>query len=97
MAKNKDLSLDLNSKKEPVVEEAPKKAAPAKEEKPKTVKVANCLKLNVRAEASMDAKVLTVVDKDTELVLKNKLNADWSRIVTKNGVEGFVMNSFITK
>lgn len=79
---------DLQEEKEPVLE---------KEKNRKYVKVVKCDKLRVRAEASADSEVVTVVDKDTKLIFKNKTDADWTRVQTLTGKDGYVMSEYISK
>lgn len=59
--------------------------------------VVNCDRLRVREEASDTAKVLTVVDKGTKLIFKNKKDATWSHVQTQTGHDGYVMSKYIKK
>lgn len=95
MAKNKAISLDLDSS---VVEASEVTAAPAVEKtNVKYVKVVKCDKLRVRKEASVDAEVLAIVEKDTQLIFKNKTDGVWSHIQTLTGKDGYVMSEYISK
>lgn len=65
---------------------------------PKTVTgvVANCSKLNVRAEPSLFADVVGVLDAETEFKIDvAQSNRDWFKICTAIGVEGYCMSKFV--
>lgn len=65
---------------------------------PKTVTgvVANCSKLNVRAEPNLFADVVAVLDADTEIKINAaQSNRDWFKIYTAIGVEGYCMRRFV--
>ena len=58
--------------------------------------VANCAKLNVRAEASATAEVVCVLDAASEIEINvAKSNAEWFSVTTATGVEGYCMRKFI--
>ena len=61
-------------------------------------KVANCEKLNVRIDASTEASVATIVQKDSEVLIHpEQLKEGWYRIELEDGTRGFVMSKFIEK
>ena len=65
---------------------------------PKTVTgvVVNCSKLNVRAEPSLFADVVAVLDAETEFKIDvAQSNRDWFKICTAIGVEGYCMSKFV--
>lgn len=58
--------------------------------------VANCAKLNVREEPSVDAEVVCVLDVMSEIKIDvNKSDNEWLKIYTANGVEGYCMRKFV--
>ena len=65
---------------------------------PKTVEgvVTNCNKLNVRAEPSVDAEVLYVLDVMSEIKINvNKSDNEWFNVCTASGIEGYCMRKFV--
>lgn len=59
--------------------------------------VSNCEKLNVRVAPRLDADVLTIIDKNTEVVLCEKQpKKDWYRVRIEDGTEGFCMKEYIS-
>lgn len=65
---------------------------------PETVKgiVANCAKLNVRANPSINAEIVDVLDVMTEIQIDvNKSNNEWLKIYTATGNEGYCMRKFV--
>ena len=65
---------------------------------PKTVEgvVVDSLKLNVRAEPSVDAEVVCVLDVMSEIKIDvAKSTHDWFKIYTAIGVEGYCMRKFV--
>lgn len=94
------------AKSKPVIMEAP--AAPVKPELvketvetkalPKTVTgvVVNCSKLNVRAEPSLFADVVCVLDAENEIKIDvAQSNREWFKINTAIGAEGYCMRKFV--
>lgn len=58
--------------------------------------VANALKVNVRAEASMDSRVVEVLDALTEVEVDISASAkDWCAVTLSDGREGFIMRSYL--
>ena len=58
--------------------------------------VVNCSKLNVRAEPSMFADVVCVLDAASEIEIDiTKSNNEWFKIYTTIGAEGYCMRKFI--
>ena len=58
--------------------------------------VTNCAKLNVRAAANRDAKVLTVVDANTVLKIDtSKSDNNWLCVETNDGVIGYCMRQYV--
>ena len=65
---------------------------------PKTVEgvVANCAKLNVRAEPDAYADVVYVLDVMSEIAIDvSKSNNEWFKVCTASGVEGYCMRKFV--
>ena len=65
---------------------------------PETVEgvVVDCLKLNVRAEPSVDAEVVCVLDVMSEIKIDvAKSTPDWFKISTAIGAEGYCMRKFV--
>ena len=62
-----------------------------------TGQVVNCTKLNVREDASKEAKVLCVLEKDTIVNIDPKVDqtADFYQVHTQDGVIGYCMKKFI--
>lgn len=60
--------------------------------------VSGCSKLNIRAAASKEADVVTVVDEGTVVMIDYPVdqNSDWFKVYTEAGVEGFCMKQFVT-
>lgn len=68
------------------------------EVKPKKIKgtVANCAKLNVRANPDPNANVIWVLDAGSEVEIdKNESTKDWLCISTAAGVDGYCMRKFV--
>jgi len=83
---------------ETVIEE-PKAEEPEVTEEPKTELkgigiVSGCKKLNVRAEASIDADIVTVISAGTEVVIENTED-DFYKVCTGDGKIGYCMKKFI--
>ncbi len=79
-------------KEEPVVE---KKAKPAK---PVTATVANCTKLNLRADARADAPIIKILNAGDKLTLDTTFDSQsFYKVTTADGTVGFVMKPFISK
>jgi hypothetical protein len=95
----------------PVVEETPVEvkmvvehsdAVAVKPETPKaapkavTGVVANCSKLNVRANPATDAEVVTILDGTSEVKIHMaKSTSEWFKITTAAGIDGYCMRKFI--
>lgn len=65
---------------------------------PKTVTgvVANCVRLNVREKAISNADIICVLDAGTEVKIDtNSDTAEWLRVCTATGIEGFCMRKFV--
>lgn len=74
------------------------KAPPA--EQPKAVEltgvVTDCTRLNVRAEADPNARVIDVISALTEIVIDAGASTDeFYRVHTAEGIEGFCMKKYI--
>lgn len=52
-------------------------------------------KLNVRAEASVDAEVLTELSDGAEVEILDDAFANWLKVVTPFGIEGFVKTDYV--
>ena len=60
-------------------------------------KLRDCGKLNVRAEPSVDAKVLCRIDKNSEVIVeKSESTKDFYKICTSSGVEGYCMKKYMS-
>lgn len=58
--------------------------------------VVGCAKLNVRAEASLFADIVCVLNAQSEIEIDvNKSDKDWFYICTATGVEGYCMRKFV--
>lgn len=79
------------------VEDTPVETIPEEIPSTKEGVVTDCLRLNIRKEPSMDAKILCVVDLCTTLkVDMNRSTDEWFSVCTENGVEGFCMKKYVT-
>lgn len=59
--------------------------------------VVNCVKLNIRKEDTITAKVLCEVTKGSELTVDlTKSNPDWLNVTTVDGVAGFCMAKYVS-
>ena len=86
------------STEEPTTEE-PKVDEPEVTEEPKTElkgigMVSGCKKLNVRAEASIDADIVTVISAGTEVVIEDTED-DFYKVCTGDNKIGYCMKKFI--
>lgn len=58
--------------------------------------VVGCSKLNVRAEPSLFADVICILDAETEIKINaSKSDNEWLNIYTAIGVEGYCMRKFV--
>lgn len=58
--------------------------------------VANCQRLNIRKEPSIDSEVVGVIEVSNELAIDMVNSTDeWFAVCTVDGVEGFCMKMFI--
>jgi hypothetical protein len=62
----------------------------------KLFKVSNCKFLNVREEPFLLGEILCVLDLNEEIVVKGFVE-EWAHVVNSAGVEGYVMQAFITE
>jgi hypothetical protein len=65
---------------------------------PATVKgvVYGCSKLNVRAEASLFADIVCVMDVKSEVMIDvNKSDNEWFYVCTASGIEGYCLRKFV--
>lgn len=59
-------------------------------------KVSNCTKLNVRKDPDINADILFIIDKDTEVVIDNEESTEeWYKVIV-NEQEGFCMKKYIS-
>lgn len=66
------------------------------EPKTTTGVVVNCVKLNVRSEADIDADVVTVLPAKTEISIDlNKSTKEWFSVCTATGIDGYCMKKFV--
>lgn len=70
---------------------------PIVEEKkePEIVIVKDCENLRIRETPSTKGLVNSIVASGTELMFKNKVNNEWTRIQTTDGKQGYVMSKYI--
>lgn len=79
---------------EEICEEVP--AIEVRETKEATGVVTKCEKLNVRSEADMNAQVMCVIDKGTEVVvLENESKNGFYKVCLPSGIEGYCKKDFI--
>ena len=84
----------VNVQKEEIEEEI--KAGTSKEETV-TGEVINCTRLNIRKKPDSHSEVATVVNSGTELMIyPDSSTAEWYKVYTESGVEGFCMKNFVT-
>lgn len=58
--------------------------------------VVGCARLNVRAEASLFADVVCVLNAQSEIEIDvNKSDKDWFYVCTATGIEGYCMRKFV--
>ena len=65
---------------------------------PKTINgvVANCTKLNIRKDPSIQAEILGVVNVDSEMKIDmDKSNDKWFYVSTAVGIDGYCMRDFV--
>ncbi len=100
MGKNYYSMYDKGKKQdEPAEKPAVEKEPAAQEEKRTTVKkaqVIDCVCLNIRAMPDMQAKILSVVNAGTEIVVDEKSpDKSWCGVTLPNGQEGYAMRKFL--
>lgn len=87
----------LEPEVEEVVEEVEEIVEPEVQEESKLGVVAGCKKLNVRAQASSTATVVCVINENSLVMIDEKEStADFYKVCTETGVEGFCMKGYIT-
>lgn len=71
--------------------------AEEKKDKPKKVKVVNCLKLNVRSSPEKKDNILFIVNENDELVVDGEIKNQhaWTRVYNAAGAKGYVLTQFI--
>lgn len=85
----------------PTVEKEPaiKQGSTQQEEKQITMKkaqVIDCVCLNIRTMPDMQAKILAVVNADTEITVNEKSSdKSWCSVTLPNGQEGYAMRKFL--
>ena len=97
------VKMEVKHESEPEVLMGPMVITPVNEtvdtvDIPKTVDgvVVNCVKLNVRAEANVDADILCVLNVMSEIKINvEKSTRDWFYVCTATGVEGYCMRKFV--
>lgn len=58
--------------------------------------VANCVRLNVREEPSIESDIVTILDKGSEVHIEDSESSeDFYKICTATGIDGFCMKKFI--
>lgn len=69
---------------------------PETELEPVYGRVVDCSRLNIRKKPTVNAEVLTVVNRDSELILDLiKSNEKWFKVRTIDGIEGYCMKQYI--
>ena len=64
----------------------------------KVAVVANCKMLNVRASASLDAEILTVLDAGEEVEIIDECpDGDFYEIICHDNISGFCIKEYITE
>ena len=64
----------------------------------KVAVVANCKMLNVRASASLDSEILTVLDAGEEVEIINDCpDGDFYEVVCRDNISGFCAKNYITE
>ena len=63
--------------------------------KSKKQKVGPCSYLNVRIRPDLESSIVTVLKKNTPVIVKETINDGWLKISTTKGLEGFVKESYI--
>lgn len=100
MSKNYYSMYDKGKKQDgpaekPVVEKEPA-AQEEKQTKVKKAQVVDCVCLNIRAMPDMQAKILSVVNAGTEIVVDEKSpDKSWCGVTLPNGQEGYAMRKFL--
>lgn len=101
MSKNYYSMYDKGKKQDGPVEKEPaiKQESAQQEEKQITMKkaqVIDCVCLNIRAMPDMQAKILAVVNADTEITVNEKSSdKSWCSVMLPNGQEGYAMRKFL--
>lgn len=98
MSRNKDYTNYKNmvNLKTQVLEET-ETVKTVKAESFKSAIVFNCNQLNVREKPSRDSKIVDVLDKDTEIRIKeSESTKDFYKILTILGVTGYCMKEYIS-
>ena len=100
MSKNYYSMYDKGKKQDetaekPVVEKEPA-AQEEKQTKVKKAQFVDCVCLNIRAMPDMQAKILSVVNAGTEIVVDEKSpDKSWCGVTLPNGQEGYAMRKFL--
>lgn len=88
-----EFKMEVEKTNEPVVIMGPIEIAPAETAEGTVV---NCAKLNVRAEPTMSADVVCVLDAMSEIeIIVDKSTKEWFYVCTAIGVEGYCMRKFV--
>lgn len=89
---------DINVESTPVVEETKQEHNTSPVIKPVIGVVSGCVKLNVREEPKIDAKVLGTINEGTEVEIDKikPTTNNFYAVYTSTGLEGFCMKDFIT-
>lgn len=53
--------------------------------------------LNLRSEPNSDSEVLATLKNSTELIVSDEVSANWYKVFTPSGIEGYVMKEFVKK
>lgn len=68
-----------------------------KPEEPLIGKVSGCKKLNIRKEPDGEAEILDVISNSSEIMIdESESTADFYKVYTESGLEGFCMKQYIT-
>lgn len=80
----------------PVIEKEPTAVQEEKQVAAKKAQVVDCVCLNIRAMPDMQAKILAVVNADTEITVNEKSSdKSWCSVTLPNGQEGYAMRKFL--
>lgn len=96
MSKKRDYTKFSKPETEQIVVETVEEVV-VNEPEPTIGIVTDCVKLNVREDATPTATIVGTIGADTELVVDMaESTADFYKVITSAGIEGYCMKRFIT-